>query len=108
MKGYCVGLLVVCCIIAMIGCGMTIVKEYTLSKEYEETVCDVSDIIDRGEIECEDCESTQSEGEESETNCYHSSFPCFSIEVFYQIGPHNQTGILHTSALQITDYELVS
>ena len=92
----------VSCIGILVLCGVMVVREYTVSKDYSGAMCRVVNITYvRQDIACMFCASTEKGKKDKGAGaCTRSSFPCVKIKVSYDVGADSFEGQMHTDSLQ--------
>lgn len=81
----------------LVVCGVTIVREYSLSTSYKEAKCTLTAINTHKRIECLYC-GTGQKGESKKGSCENTLMPCLELLVNYPQG----NGILHPDSIQAT------
>ena len=84
----------VVCVCVLVACGVLIVREYALSRNYVTTECVVANVTRGNLVPCTFC-SVKKKGA-----CSESAFPCLQILVSYSSGGRRYQGILHNDSLQ--------
>lgn len=91
-------------ICVLVVCGVMIVREYSLSKEYMKAVCRVTNATyaENSRISCTACSSAKKgKGKEKGTKtCWDSDFPCVRVHVSFNVHGKERKGILHPDSLQ--------
>lgn len=92
------------CVCVLVVCGVLVVREYTLARNYKETRCRLRNITYyRYDIHCLYCAGLKDKPKEKGTGvCVPSQFPCVRMTVEYVQGTSLFEALLHPDSLQAT------
>ena len=82
----------------MVACGVFIVREYALAKDYAETECTLRNVTFGTMTRCSHC--SVKKGQKGKGTCTDSFFPCLQIMVTYWHERRKYHALLHADSLQ--------
>ena len=85
-------------ICVMVSCGVLIVREYALARNYTPTRCVVTNTTREQYLSCSYC--SVKKGQKGKGTCTKSSFPCLQILVSYSHKQRKYQGVLHPDSIQ--------
>lgn len=93
------------CVCVMVVCGVFVLREYTLAKNYEETSCRLTNITYSGDIGCMHCSGVKETNKGAEGgsggSCAHTHFPCLHVIVSYSYNSTAQrAAMLYENSVQ--------
>lgn len=95
----------VICVCVMVVCGVFVLREYTLAKNYKETSCRLNNITYSGDIGCMHCsgvkETNKGADGGSGGSCAPTFFPCLHVIVSYRYnGTAHRAAMLYENSVQ--------
>ena len=113
---FCLMTLTLISVMVLIICGVIVVREYNLAREFLPTQCSVSHVEVTADVQCSHCSTTTTttfrngkSERRSRSRCRKSSYPCVMVHVVYDYsGTDKQNGVLHSTAVQLADNNKVT
>ena len=113
---FCLMALTLISVMVLVICGVIVVREYHLAREFLPTQCSVSHVEATADVECSHCSTTTTttfrngkRESRSSTRCRKSSYPCVMVHVVYDYsGTDTQNGVLHSTVVQLADNNKVT